>query len=102
MPNQAVSYAPKIVLCVPVKGDDALAAFVEECLCNKVVLIAVVGDGCAHIEDLIDEIVVGDGSDDTRFVVTTSHPGESIEDVMEFASNWACEDGRDGVQQVTL
>lgn len=97
-----MGYAPKIVLCVPPKNSDALKQFVEDCLRDKVVLIAVVGQGCRHVEDLIDEIVVGDGSDGTRIVVTSSHPQESIEDVVEFATVWVCEDGRDGVQKVTL
>jgi len=98
----STGYAPKIVLCVPLKDREALEPFVEDCLRDNVVLIAVVGGGCRHIEDLIDEIVVGDGSDESRFVVTSSHPGESVEDVVSFATTWACEDGRDGVQKVTL
>jgi len=97
-----MSHAPKIVLCVPLKNRDALRPFVEECLRDKVALIAVIGEGCQDIEDLIDEIVVGDGSDDSRFVVTTSHPQESVEDVLTFATFWVGEDGRDGVEKITL
>ena len=44
-----------------------------------------VGKDCALIEDIIDEIVVGDGSDNTRFILTSSHPGESLEEVLQFA-----------------
>ena len=97
-----MGYAPKIVLCVPLKNSEALEPFVEDCLRDKVALIAVVGHGCQHVEDLIDEIIVGDGSDLTRFIVTSSHPEESVEDAMGFATTWACEDGRDGVQKVTF
>ena len=47
--------------------------------------IGVVGEGCAHIEDLIDEMVVGDGTETTRFILTASHPGESLAAAVEFA-----------------
>jgi flagellar biosynthesis/type III secretory pathway ATPase len=97
-----MGYAPKVALCVPLKNSDALKPFVEDCLCDKVVLIAVVGDGCRHVEDLIDEIVVVDGADDSRFIVTTSHPQESIEDTIGFAAAWVREDGRDCMQEVTV
>ena len=41
------------------------------------------------MDDLIDEIVVGDGSDKSRFVVTSFHENETIEEeVLEFARNW--------------
>ncbi len=97
-----MSYPPKIVLHVPLRDEAALEPFVEQCLLDKVVLIAVVGDGCEHVEDVIDEIVVGDGSDDSRFVVTTSHTDEPVHEVLEFAENWAGEDGREGVLEVWL
>jgi len=95
-------YAPKIVLCVPLKDRSALPQFVEDCLRDKVVLIAVVGDGCDQVEDLIDEMIVGDGSDQERFIMTSSHPNESIEDAMHFATFWVCDDGRDGTQKITF
>ena len=102
MASEREPYAPKIVLCTPLTKSEALASFVEDCLRNKVVLVAVVGDGCEHIEDLIDELVIGDGSDPTRFIVTSSHPKESIGEVLSFAAAWVCEDGRDGVQKIVL
>jgi len=97
-----MGYAPKIVLCVPLENGEALEPFVEDCLHDKVVLIAIVGEGCRHVEDLVDEIIVGDGSDHSRYIVTSSHPDESIEDAMEFAEMWTCDDGRVGVQKVTF
>ena len=96
-----MGYAPKIVLELPISDPALLAPFVEACLCDRVELIAVVGEGCAELEDLIDWITVGDGSNDSRFIVTTSHPGETLAHVLEFASAWEIE-GRDGVQIVKL
>lgn len=97
-----MAYPPKIVLCVPLKNSEALEPFVEQCLRDKVVLIAIVGDGCERVEHLIDMIIVGDGTDESRFIVTTSHPGETVEEVMEFADFYSGEDGSEGVEQVTL
>jgi hypothetical protein len=83
--------APKSVLRVSdgkrlIKGH-ALDDFVERCLRERVRLIAVMGDECSLIEDLIDEIVVGDASDDSRDILTSSHPGESLDEVIGFASS---------------
>jgi hypothetical protein len=94
-------YAPKVVLQLPLKEPARLADFVERCLRDDVALIAVVGDGCEAVEDEIDEIVTGDGSDDSRFITTSSHPGEPLEEVLEFAEFWLVE-GRDGVSLVRL
>jgi len=97
-----MGYLPKIVLCLPLTNGAALEPFVEDCLRDKVALIAVVGDGCAEIEERIDWIIVGDGSDKSRFIVTTSHPGETVDEVMEFANFWEGEEGYEGVQKVML
>lgn len=48
-------------------------------------LVCVVGDDCQRVEDVIDELIVGDGSDETRSLITTSHPDESLKAVREFA-----------------
>jgi hypothetical protein len=83
-----MGYAPRIVLQLPVANLDLLEPFVETCLRDGVDLIAIVGDGASKMEDLIDEIVVGDGSDWSRFVVTSFHENETVEEVLEFARNW--------------
>lgn len=83
-----MSYAPRVVLCLPLSNEGLLAAFVEQCLRDRVALIAVVGEGAARIEDIIDELVVRDGSDDACFVTTTSHSNETVEKVLEFAGWW--------------
>ena len=38
------------------------------------------------VEDLIDEIVVGDGTSD-RFILTSSHPNETVADAVAFAKS---------------
>lgn len=71
---------------------------VERCLLDRVELIAIFGPECDELEESVDWIVVGEGADPDRFVVTSSHPGESFEEVMEFALSWTC--SREGGVQV--
>lgn len=79
---------PKIVLALPISNEAALAAFVEQCIARNVSLIAVQGEGCERVEDEIDWLIVGDGTDDSRFITTSSHPGETLEEALEFATAW--------------
>ena len=83
-----MTYAPKLVLQLPVSNLDLLEPFVDTCIRDGVVLIAIVGEGASKIDDLIDELVVGDGSDRSRFINTTFHPKETVAEVMEFARRW--------------
>jgi hypothetical protein len=53
------------------------------------------------VEDQIDDLIVADGSDEARFIVTSSHPGESFAEVYEFARMWSS-DGDPSVQVVKL
>ena len=79
---------PKIVLALPVSDEASLAAFVEQCVARNVSLIAVYGERCERIEDEIDWLIVGDGTDVSRFITTSSHPGETLEEALEFATAW--------------
>jgi acylphosphatase len=60
-------YARKIILHTPLANPAKLDSFVEDCLADGVVLIAVLGPDSEKVEDLIDELVVGDASDKSRF-----------------------------------
>ena len=95
-----MSLPSRIVLHAPVSDRVALAAFVEECLRDGVRLIAVAGVDAKALEDEVDWLVIGDGGDESRFIVTSSHPNESLEEVIEFASGWHCE--HDGLLEVRL
>lgn len=79
---------PKIVLQVPLTDKALLPAFVEACIAESVSLIAVVGEGCEEVEDEIDWLIVGDGTDENRFITTSSHPNEALDEVVEFATLW--------------
>ena len=96
-----MTLARRVVLQLPLGNPDALGPFVENCLRDGVALIAVVGENAAAVEDLIDDIIVGDGSVRNRFIATTQHEGETLEEVMEFAATFNASDGG-SVQLVRL
>jgi hypothetical protein len=79
-----------------------LDALVEQFLADGVSFVGVVGEDCGRVEDIIDELVVGDGTDARRFILTSAHPGESIEQAVEFARSLSGEHGGSEVQVVEL
>ncbi|PVM91770.1 hypothetical protein DDF62_07035 [Caulobacter radicis] len=81
-------YPLKVVLQAPLSAPDKLPAFVEQCVADRVELICVAGPMAEEIEDQIDWLVVGDGSDADRFIVTTAHPDEPLDRVISFATAW--------------
>jgi hypothetical protein len=95
----AVTYAPKIVLnCI---GDTSrLPELVEEFIRSGVVFVGVVGKDCIRVEDMLDEIVVRDGSRDYE-LLTSSHPNETLEGALSFARSLTGELAGD-VQAVDL
>jgi hypothetical protein len=80
----AVSYARKIVLHCPCGPTMALEYLIEQFIQDGVVFVGVVGPGCSRVESLIDDIVVRDDDRD-YFMLTSSHPDESIGDAVKFA-----------------
>jgi hypothetical protein len=40
------------------------------------------------IDDVIDEIVVGDGSDRARYITTSFHEDATVAEVLDFARMW--------------
>jgi hypothetical protein len=79
--DRPLTYARKIVLHCPSGYSSRLDELVEEFMAY----VGVAGKDCARIEEIIDELVVGDGSDEGRFILTCSH--ESLEEALAFASS---------------
>jgi len=65
-------------------------ALIERFIRDGVKFVGVVGGDCEKIEDIIDEMVVGDGSKE-NFILTSSHPGESLEEAIKFARSLSAE-----------
>lgn len=81
-------FGKKIVLHTPSGVTPRLDGLVAEFIRDGVTFVGVVGKDCALIEDMIDEAVVmgqvtGDGSAD-RFILTSSHPDESLDEAIAF------------------
>ena len=93
----------KIVLTVSPEGEKKLPGFVEDCLRGEVKLIAVAGENCERIHDLIDELIVGDALNKDRFILTTFHNGENVGEVIEFTnSHFEGEEYGDEIEIVNL
>lgn len=96
-----MALARKIILHSPILAEADLGNFVERCLTEDVSLLAIIGPGAASLEDQVDWIVIGDGSNPSRFLCTTSHPDEPLEDVLGMVNAWDA--GANGhVEQVFL
>ena len=96
-----MALARKIILHSQIEDEGRLAGFVEECLADGVSLLAIFGPGSEELAETIDWLVVGDASDPSRFLCTTSHPKEPFETVLNMARTWEFERG-DSVQEVRL
>ena len=81
-----MTHARKVVLHCPYGATLALNRLVDDFLRHGVWFVAVVGKDCSHVEDLIDELVVADGSKD-RSILTSSHPNQSLEEAIVFAQS---------------
>ena len=77
-------YLPKIVLYCPAGLHGGLEPLVQAFIQDGVTFIAVAGKDASLIEDIIDEVCVGDGAQPYS-MLTSSHPGESLAAVVEFA-----------------
>jgi len=82
-----MGYSKKIVLNCPRGYQKELDCLVEDFISDGVIFVGVVGEDCSRIEDIIDELVVGDGMHEERSILTSSHAGESVEEALEFANS---------------
>jgi hypothetical protein len=93
------TYSKKVVLSCPTGSTRGLESLVEDFIHQGVTFIAVVGQDCTRIEDLIDEIVVGEGTSD-RSILTSSHPNETVAHAVAFAKSLTGEYEGEEVQVV--
>lgn len=54
---------------------------------DRVEFVGVVGAECERIEDIIDELCVGPEGLGEHTILTSSHPGESLDEVVAFAKS---------------
>ena len=80
-----MAYGKKIVLNCRSELRPNLEELVETFIRDGVKFLAVVGVDASRVEDIIDEIVVGDGTNTERFILTSSHENASLNEALEFA-----------------
>lgn len=91
----------KLILHTPVSDETLIEGFVEHCIRDRVSLVAVVGPDAMKIESLVDRLLIGDGSDSTRFFCTTAHQDEPFEDVLHMVRTFELDPG-EPIQEVRL
>ena len=74
--------ARKVILCVSDGVGDRLEPQVAQWIRDHIAWVAVVGFECDVVEARIDELVVR--ADRSRFIMTTAHPNETLEEVTDF------------------
>jgi hypothetical protein len=85
-----VPYLPKVVLHCPTGLHGGLEPLVQAFMRDGVIFVAVAGQDASLIEDIIDEACVGDGTQPYS-MLTSSHPGESLAEVIAFAESLGLE-----------
>ncbi len=78
-----------------------LDSLVEDFIRDGVIFVGVVGQDCSRVEDIIDELVAGNGERDYE-LLTSSHPNESVEEAVRFARSLTLELQGEEVQVVEL
>lgn len=84
-PKSVPKFASKIVLHCPTGYHTELDALVEQFLADGVKLIVCAGADCALVSDIIGELVVGDGTDPSRFIRRAAQPEQTLEEAVAFA-----------------
>jgi len=94
-------FAKKIVLNsktgYSVEHDELLVELIDA----NVLLFCAVGKDCELWHDIMDELMVGDGSIDRDFfMVTTWHTNETVEEVLEFARQFEIDHPDNDIVQI--
>ena len=82
------SAARKVVLHARVAYDRTHDALLQRLLDRKIALFCAVGVDCGAWEDAMDWMCIGPDGEIRGFVVTSSHPDESLAEVVAFAEAW--------------
>lgn len=82
----------KVILHSISRYDEQHNFFLKRLIDEKILLFCTVGKDCELFHDIMDELIVGDGTTELDFdMITTWHPNETIEEVIEFAKNFDIE-----------
>ena len=79
-------FARKVVLHLLTGYRPELDGLVQQFMDDEVTFVGVVGVDASRVEDIIDELCVGDGSA-TYTMLTSSHVDESLSEAVVFAES---------------
>ena len=85
-----MAHSRKVVLHCANGYEARLDSLVEDFINDGVLFVGVVGMDCARVEDIIAELVVGDGERDYH-LLTSNHPDQSVDEAVEFARSLTLE-----------
>jgi len=80
-------FARKIILKSTAGYRPELDTLVQQFIADGVKFVAILGVDASRVEDIIDEICVGDGSQPDYDLLTSSHPSESLAEVVAFSDS---------------
>jgi hypothetical protein len=93
---------PKKIVLVSKSGrSPAHDALLRSLIDRKIELFCAVGKDCRKWEDVMDGLCFGPDGEQVHFVVTSSHPQESVDDVISFARLWSSQ-SHDAVEVIEL
>jgi len=96
-----MSTAKKIVLVSKSGYNARHVPLLEGLIQRHIELFCAVGKDCTLWEDVMDEVCAGPSGVEGHLITTSSHPDQSVEEVIEFAKQWrAVED--QSVEVITL
>lgn len=80
-------FAKKIVLHCPNGVPLNMAEVATQFVLDGVMFVGAVGPACREIEDIVDDASVSAGSPERNFILTSSHPNQSVQEAVEFAQD---------------
>lgn len=82
-----MSTAKRVVLVSKQGYDESHDSLLEELIARRIEVFCAVGKDCQLWEEAMDELLVGPHGEGDHLILTTAHPDESVEDVVEFAKS---------------
>jgi hypothetical protein len=86
-------FSKKLVLHCPKGMPAGMAELAAQFVADGVMFVAAVGPACREIEEVVDHASIAAGSPEQNFILTSSHPDESVADAIEFAEGLTDEYG---------
>jgi hypothetical protein len=91
-PAPAPAVQRRVVLHTQVPYERGYDELLQRLIEREIALLCVVGVDCDAWEDAMDQACVGPDGEGSRFVLTSSHPDETLAEVVAFAKTMRLDD----------